>query len=467
MANKTFVVQYIIKARDQYARIADKVSASTNKMRKSISRANVSFQKFSASMRRGGAVLTAFATAPILLMANSLKNAARDAQETRSKFKAVFKDIEQSSEGAATKLAKDFGLARSTVKGLLGDTGDLLTGFGFTQESALDLSVQVNKLAVDLASFTNFSGGAKGASEALTKALLGERESVKSLGIAVLEKDVKTRIAILVAKGQRFETERQAKAIATFQIMLEQSKNAIGDYSRTQKDLANQERKTSEAVKALKEDIGTLLLPMFLKINKIVQKVVANFRELSPETKKMILIIGGIVAAAGPLLLVLGSISLVIPLITAAFTALAAVAVFVFSPIGIAAALVATAAFLVIDNWDKVALFFDTFADIAVEKFLWMKDQVLAIFNFLSDMVKNSLAFKVLSGVGETVGQLAGAISSGSLAGFDAGAILGIKNKTDVNVNVGLDKGLKQTAPASISTIQSRNDTGMGALAAL
>ena len=46
--------------------------------------------------------------------------------------------------------------------GFLRDINVISGGFGFTQEEALKLSTEVNKLAVDLASFTNFSGGAEG-----------------------------------------------------------------------------------------------------------------------------------------------------------------------------------------------------------------------------------------------------------------------------------------------------------------
>jgi hypothetical protein len=134
------------------------------------------------------------AVAGVAKLSKELISAASEAEETRNKFDVVYRDISVAAEAAAQNLADNFGLSGTAARSLLADTGDLLTGFGFTQESALDLSDQVNQLAVDLASFTNFSGGAKGASEALTKALLGERESVKALGISILDADVKAKV---------------------------------------------------------------------------------------------------------------------------------------------------------------------------------------------------------------------------------------------------------------------------------
>lgn len=465
MANKSFTVQYIIKARDKYSVIADRIAKSNKKIRDSIKKASESFKKFSVSMRKGGAALTAFATAPILLMARSLKNAASDAQETRSKFTAVFKDVSKESENSAKNLAKNFGLSRIASKQLLSDTGDLLSGFGFTGKASLDLSAKVNELAVDLASFTNFSGGAKGASAALTKALLGERESLKSLGIAILEKDVKAKVALLRSQGQRFATERQAKAYATLMLATEQSKNAIGDFARTSGDLANQERITAARIEDLKVAIGTHLLPIALKITKAIRSVIKSFMDLSPATQKTILVVAGLIAALGPLLLLIGSISFALPALA-----------LLFSPLGLAIGLVAAAAYLVIDNWGLVTTFFGYFADNAVEKFNWLKDSIVSIFNSITDFIKNSFVFRAISGMGEALGQLAGAVGSGSLDNFDTSAIknqfFGESKKTPANlsgqqnvnvgVQVGLDQGLKQTSPTRTSRKSRRQDRGAG-----
>jgi hypothetical protein len=189
-------------------------------------------------------------------------NVARDLQEENNKINVVFSKVAKSADNMQKELQKSYGLSELASKKLLGSTGDLLTGFGFAQDSALQLSGEVQKLAVDLASFTNFSGGAEGASIALTKALLGERESIKSLGISILDVDVKTRLA---AKGQDKLTGaalRQAKAQATMELALEQSKNAIGDFQRSSDSLANTQRQLGATTENLFSKIGTAFLPL-------------------------------------------------------------------------------------------------------------------------------------------------------------------------------------------------------------
>ena len=187
--------------------------------------------------------------------------AAINAQETFSKFDVVFSEMGSAAENAAKSFQDSFDLASVTAKKMLADTGNLLSGFGATQSQALDLSVQVNTLASDLASFTNYSGGAEGASQALTRALLGERESLKQLGIVIREEDINIKLA---QKGQEKLTGNAlnlAKAQATLEIALEQGKNAIGDYERTHDSASNTLKRAKEATTELQVAIGTALSP--------------------------------------------------------------------------------------------------------------------------------------------------------------------------------------------------------------
>lgn len=219
---------------------------------------------------RGKMILAAMfiglATAAVALSARFFKGAviaASDAEEAVNKFRVTFGEVPAEADAVAKAFSKSFGVASSTARVLLGDTGDLLSGFGFTGKAALDLSKRTNELAADLASFTNIEGGTTRASKALTKALLGERESVKELGIAILEEDVKKQVALDRSNGLTYATMRQAKAYATITIALSQSKNAIGDYARTQGGLANTLRRTAERFKEVKEIIGKFLIDIF------------------------------------------------------------------------------------------------------------------------------------------------------------------------------------------------------------
>jgi VIT1/CCC1 family predicted Fe2+/Mn2+ transporter len=181
---------------------------------------------------------------------------ATDFNESQSKLNTTFKSVQSEANKLRDNLVKNFSLSKKAATELLGSTGDLLTGFGFTQKSALNLSNQVQKLAADLASFQNLEGGVEQASQALTKALLGETESAKTLGIVIRETDVVARLAEQGLKGLTGEALLQAKAQIRLQIAVEQSKNAIGDLERTSQSLANRQRQLGAEYENLQIAIG-------------------------------------------------------------------------------------------------------------------------------------------------------------------------------------------------------------------
>lgn len=304
-------------------------------------------QKTGKQMKSMGKSMSMYVTAPLTIAGGMMIKAASDAQEVESKFKTVFSNISTQANQSMLELSKAYGYSNIAAQRALSDTGDLLTGFGFTQEKALELSTEVNKLAADLASFTNIEGGTERASEALTKALLGERESVKALGISILEKDVKERVALNRAKGMAFATLRQAKAFATLQLAQEQSKNAIGDYAKTQGSFANVSRDIKSNIEDLSASLGKVLLPIATKVAVKIKEFTSFLNKLSDKGKTTIVIIAGIAAAIGPLLIVFGTMATVLPTIATGFAMIA-------GPVGLVIAAIAgvAAAFIyVYGNW--------------------------------------------------------------------------------------------------------------------
>lgn len=396
-------MEVIIKGVDQLSPVMDKIATKSNA---SIESMKKKFKEAEGSLLAVGATMTVFGAAVIAANLKFLKMAS-DAAETSSKFAVVFQSVSKEAEAMAKDLSRNFGLSSTAAKQLLGDTGDLLTGFGFSGKAALDLSGEVNKLAVDLASFTNFSGGAAGASAALTKALLGERESVKSLGISILEEDVAAKVALITKQGMIFETERQAKAYATLLIAQEQSKNAIGDYQRTQDQFANKSRELTARLTDLAIVFGEKLLPMATRgisiITGLVEKI-TDWTERHPILTDILVKFGlalGLLVGSGGLL-ILGSVAFVkiagaikitkdvlilfstvlktslIPSILAtakavwAFTAsiLANPLTFWIGAIGLAI----TAIVLLFKNWEKVTEFISRSIDWIGEKIKWLGD---------------------------------------------------------------------------------------------
>jgi hypothetical protein len=272
----------------------------------------------------GKNIALAAVSAAAIKAGGDLIKLASDAEETQNKFDVTFSGVKNQADTLAENLEKSFGLSSRAAQGLLSDTGDLLTGFGFSQSAALDLSNEVQKLAVDLASFTNFSGGAEGASQALTKALLGERESIKSLGIAITEADIKQ---LAEDKGVVGELDRQTKAALTLELALSQSKNAIGDFERSQESFAAKSRLLTSELENVAVELGQELLPIAVDVIEVVRDVIEFFGNLSDGNKRLILTLAALAAAAGPVAVGIKGIGAALSLLAANPIALAIAAV--------------------------------------------------------------------------------------------------------------------------------------------
>lgn len=214
------------------------------------------FAKVAGGLAVGGAVVGG----AIAVVGGSLIKLASDAQETTNKFNTVFSDIGDFANIMAKDLQDAYGLSTQESEKMLGATGDLLTGFGFAQKEALGLSNSIQQMAVDLASFQNLEGGAENASKRLTSALTGETEGLKALGIVIRQDSKEFKNAIKEIQETTGATLQQAKARAILQEITKQSKNAIGDYARTSKQLANQLKLTGKIWDDLTIGVGTFLM---------------------------------------------------------------------------------------------------------------------------------------------------------------------------------------------------------------
>ena len=192
--------------------------------------------------------------------------AASDLEEVENKFATVFAAVRKEADATRKHLQDFYGLGKKQSATMLGNTGDLLTGVGFDAKTSLELSKQVQEMAVDLASFSNYAGGASGASEALTKALLGETEMMKSLGVTLNQNSSRFKELMRENKEAKGMTEMQAKAYTVLTMTIEQSKNAMGDYARTADSFANRYRKGVVDAKDAVAEMGKQLIPVAQKI---------------------------------------------------------------------------------------------------------------------------------------------------------------------------------------------------------
>ena len=191
------------------------------------------------------------------------------------KAKTVFED----SLGDVTTWAKGnasaFGLTDDKLRGLAANFGDLLKPMGFTSAEAANMSTKVVGLSGALSAWSGGTRTAADVSETLAKAMLGERDELKGLGIAISEADVSQR---LLEKGQKDLTgtaRQQAEAIATQELIFEKSADAQKAWADGSMDAVKKQNALKEKIGELREDLAAKLQPAFASaVGFIVDKFI-------------------------------------------------------------------------------------------------------------------------------------------------------------------------------------------------
>ncbi len=256
------------------------MSGEVNKLGKNLKKTAktgiVSFDKIQASIMKATAVLYSLKKA--LDFALEAKNAARDAIEIQSKFDTVFKGMAEQANKWADNFANSAGRANQDIKKFHSGLSDVLKPLGFATKAAHNMSKEMIKLALDVASFNNKQDD--DVIRAFTSALTGERESLKTLGIVINEADVKQEAYAAGLAKLGAKLTKTAKAQATVNLLFKNSKDAQGDLLRTTESLANMEKRREATYKNMMEKFGYELIPLFKQLNKASIDFMENINQI-------------------------------------------------------------------------------------------------------------------------------------------------------------------------------------------
>ena len=274
---------------------------------------------------------------------------AADFQDALGATDQVFKDASGSVQAWANNLDTSYGIAKKEALEYSNLMGSMLVNIGkLTEEQAAKQSAKLIELAGDLTAM--YGGTTQDAVRALTGALKGNNTMLDNYGMAVNDALVKQKALELGLASGTGELSLQAKQAATLALIWEQTGAAQGQAGREADGASGSMRALQVEVKNLATSFGEILLPIITPIVSGIADMVNKIGSLSPELQKTIVVIGGIAAAIGPLMLGLGSLLKLAPLIGAAFTAMT-------GPIGIAVAAIAalTTGIIALTNRQKEA----------------------------------------------------------------------------------------------------------------
>lgn len=228
----------------------------------------------------GPAMLAFFAVGKIIEFGKELFNLAPRLEAFGGKFQTVFGESTSIIEDFARSVDTHLGLSTNQIKELTSNTGDLLIPMGFARKEAAELSVGVLNLSGALSEWTGGTKSAAQVNEILTKALLGEREQLKTLGVAINEADIK---AALLAKGFDKLTGKslqQAKAAVTLELIMEKTTDAQAAFATGQDALGRKMAQSQASFQEATETLSKALIPVFQRLAAKIAPIISFIADL-------------------------------------------------------------------------------------------------------------------------------------------------------------------------------------------
>ncbi len=150
---------------------------------------------------------------------------------------------------------------------------------GIGSEQAAGMSTSIVELAADFASFAN--ADISEVLNAQSAAFRGEYDSLQRFLPLINATTVDQKALALTGKSVAKELTAQQKALAVNTLMMEGAGDAVGDFERTSGSLANQIRILNAEWENTKTELGTQLLPIFIKFTGFLEaSVIPAIRDL-------------------------------------------------------------------------------------------------------------------------------------------------------------------------------------------
>jgi hypothetical protein len=323
--NPTIIVEYLAKT-DQLVAGVKEIGSSGSKAQ---------------ALAKKAFLPAAAALGAIGVAAYKTIDAASALNEQINGSSVVFGDSAKAVDAWAQTLADSAGLSATAGLTAANQFGAMFKTLGLGSKTTASMSEQMVQLAGDLASFKDIAPEV--ALEKLRAGLSGEAEPLRSVGVFLTEAAVAQEAYRMgLAKTGSKLTEQQ-KIQARYSLILQQTKDAQGDFARTSDSVANSQRTAAAESANMAAQFGQALLPV-TKAVLAVLKTVLTFMGKYPGVLQIVV---AAVAALAAAIVVLNVALTVAAVVTSAW---------LLPVLGVIAAVAALIAIgiLLWKNWDKI-----------------------------------------------------------------------------------------------------------------
>jgi hypothetical protein len=216
-------------------------------------------EKYGKRMAKAFALAAAAAGAMAVKIGLEGVQAASDLNEEISKSEVIFGDVANEIKDFARTADRALGLTQKEALSAASTFATFGKAAGLSGKELSTFSRGATTLASDLASFYNTN--ADEAITAIGAALRGESEPIRKYGVLLNDATLKAKAMEMGLYDGKGALDLQAKSLAAYQVILDQTKDAQGDFSRTSEGLAAQQKILRAQMENLKTSLGESLLP--------------------------------------------------------------------------------------------------------------------------------------------------------------------------------------------------------------
>lgn len=266
------------------------LTLNVDRFTKGLKSAGSGIDKFSKGLKNHRTEFAAVTAAVTGIGVASVKFAS-DLTEATNKATVTFGDSASAVSDFAETSANSFGLSKRAANEYAATLGVIIQGSGATQAASAEMSIELVKLAADLASFNNIPIDV--ALEKIRAGLVGETEPLRTVGVLLSEAAVKTEAYASGIAKYGDELSQQEKVQARYNIILAQTEKQQGDFQRTSEDLANATRRLRANMEDAAASLGEQLIPAATSAVGVFNDLVLAFNDTDQSFKTVILAVGG------------------------------------------------------------------------------------------------------------------------------------------------------------------------------
>ena len=240
-------------------------------------------QKVQRSFRRMGGAFQTLVGAVVVRQAAqvgfALAKITSDAEDMRAKSEAVFGRFVGTVRKDLGEFANSANRSAVELEGMAAMIQDTFVPMGFARGEASKLSVQMTKLATDMASFNNANDVE--VMRALQSAIVGNHETMRQFGVVITQTTLNQELLNMGIQGGVKAATEQEKVQARLNIILKGTQDAQGDAIETSESLANKTRGLKADFETLAIQIGDSLMPVFVALVDVGSEAISVFRDIS------------------------------------------------------------------------------------------------------------------------------------------------------------------------------------------